>query len=46
MCQSFLSEKWRELMQNIRAIGEPPWSREDLRNKLREFAELYKQAAH
>jgi hypothetical protein len=43
MCQSFLSEKWRELMQNIRAIGEPPWSREDLRNKLREFAELYKQ---
>ncbi len=43
MQQSLLSEKWRELVQHIRAIGEPPWSREDLRNKLREFAELYKR---
>ena len=30
-------------MQHIRAIGKQPWSRDDLRNKLKEFAELYKQ---
>ena len=28
-------------MQYIKAIGRPPWSREDLRTKLEEFAELY-----
>jgi len=30
-------------MKYIKAIGRPPWSREDLRKRLKEFAELYEQ---